>query len=118
MAGCTAVVALHVGNQLYVANAGERMCAIALCGCTCGCLWFDGYVRLRYCGAFSGVSCQCISRNLLHCNFCRRELYPRSASLTTATLMCSGDSRGVLCRRGGQAYALSYDHKPQQVRLL
>jgi serine/threonine protein phosphatase PrpC len=32
--------------------------------------------------------------------------------------MCSGDSRGVLCRKGGQAYALSYDHKPQQVRLL
>jgi protein phosphatase 1G len=47
MAGCTAVVALHVGNHLYVANAG--------------------------------------------------------------------DSRGVLCRKGGQAYALSYDHKPQQV---
>lgn len=23
MAGCTAVVAMHVGNQLYVANAGE-----------------------------------------------------------------------------------------------
>jgi serine/threonine protein phosphatase PrpC len=75
-------------------------------------------MRLRYCGALSGVSCQCNSRNLLHCNFCRRGLYPRSASLTTATLMCSGDSRGVLCRKGGQAYALSYDHKPQQVRLL
>eukprot|EP00598_Pedospumella_elongata_P001227 CAMPEP_0184969744 /NCGR_PEP_ID=MMETSP1098-20130426/2421_1 /TAXON_ID=89044 /ORGANISM="Spumella elongata, Strain CCAP 955/1" /LENGTH=547 /DNA_ID=CAMNT_0027491557 /DNA_START=63 /DNA_END=1706 /DNA_ORIENTATION=- len=48
MAGCTAVVALHIGNQLYVANAG--------------------------------------------------------------------DSRGVLCRGNGQAYALSYDHKPQQDR--
>ena len=47
MAGCTAVVALHVGNQLFVANAG--------------------------------------------------------------------DSRGVLCRKDGQAFALSYDHKPQQV---
>ncbi len=50
MAGCTAVVALHIGNQLYVANAG--------------------------------------------------------------------DSRGVLCRSNGQAYALSYDHKPQQVCVL
>jgi serine/threonine protein phosphatase PrpC len=27
----------------------------------------------------------------------------------------SGDSRAVLCRNGGTAYALSYDHKPQQV---
>ncbi|KAJ1438380.1 phosphatase 2C-like domain-containing protein, partial [Ochromonadaceae sp. CCMP2298] len=45
VAGCTAVVALLAGNQLYVANAG--------------------------------------------------------------------DSRGVLCR-GAEAYALSYDHKPQQ----
>ena len=27
----------------------------------------------------------------------------------------AGDSRGVLCRGNGQAYALSYDHKPQQV---
>jgi serine/threonine protein phosphatase PrpC len=50
MAGCTAVVALHVGQQLFVANAG--------------------------------------------------------------------DSRGVLCRRDGQAFALSYDHKPQQVSVV
>jgi hypothetical protein len=34
MAGCTAVVALHVGNQLFVANAGEKMFAIVLRGCT------------------------------------------------------------------------------------
>ena len=26
----------------------------------------------------------------------------------------AGDSRGVLCRKGGQAYGLSEDHKPQQ----
>lgn len=29
----------------------------------------------------------------------------------------AGDSRGVLCRAGNVAYALSEDHKPQQVRL-
>ena len=30
----------------------------------------------------------------------------------------AGDSRGVLCRDGNVAYALSEDHKPQQVRNL
>lgn len=48
MAGCTAVAAMHIGNYLYVANAG--------------------------------------------------------------------DSRCVLCRENGLAFALSYDHKPQQAR--
>lgn len=28
----------------------------------------------------------------------------------------AGDSRGVLCRKGGVAFQLSYDHKPQQER--
>jgi serine/threonine protein phosphatase PrpC len=32
----------------------------------------------------------------------------------TLTVANAGDSRAVLCRGGGETYALSYDHKPQQ----
>merc|ERR1712154_604219 len=34
------------------------------------------------------------------------------------TVANAGDSRGVICRRGGKAEALSFDHKPQQEREL
>lgn len=34
----------------------------------------------------------------------------------TLTVANAGDSRAVLCRGGGETYALSYDHKPQQER--
>jgi len=36
---------------------------------------------------------------------------------TTLYVANAGDSRGVLCR-GGEAYALSEDHKPQQVSMV
>lgn len=34
----------------------------------------------------------------------------------TLTIANAGDSRAVLCREGGRAEALSFDHKPQQER--
>ncbi len=38
----------------------------------------------------------------------------RDNSLVMANV---GDSRGVICDKDGKAIPLSYDHKPQQVRL-
>ena len=71
-------------------------------------------------------SCLLTNRAFLCClQICNLPDHPIHAGCTavvavllgrTLTVANAGDSRGVLCRAGGTAEPLSFDHKPQQPR--